>query len=188
MYFTSTRSPRNVTSAQAIARGLAEDGGLFIPSEFPKISGELIDRLIDMDYKARAREVLALYLTDFTADEIAQEADFFSFGTNDLTQMTFGFSRDDAGKFLDAYYDAKIFENDPFAKLDQTGVGALMQMAVEKGKKVRPELHCGICGEHGGDPMSVEFCHRIGLDYVSCSHFRVPIARLAAAQAAIREG
>ena len=123
-----------------------------------------------------------------TADEIAKEAEFFCFGTNDLTQLTYGFSRDDAGKFLDAYYDAKIFENDPFAKLDQTGVGALMQMAVEKGKKVRPELHCGICGEHGGDPMSVEFCHRIGLDYVSCSPFRVPIARLAAAQAAIREG
>ena len=122
-----------------------------------------------------------------TADEIAKEAEFFCFGTNDLTQLTYGFSRDDAGKFLDAYYDAKIFENDPFAKLDQTGVGALMQMAVEKGKKVRPELHCGICGEHGGDPMSVEFCHRIGLDYVSCSPFRVPIARLAAAQAAIRE-
>ena len=123
-----------------------------------------------------------------TADEIAKEAEFFCFGTNDLTQLTYGFSRDDAGKFLDAYYDAKIFENDPFAKLDQTGVGALMQMAVEKGKKVRPKLHCGICGEHGGDPMSVEFCHRIGLDYVSCSPFRVPIARLAAAQAAIREG
>ena len=123
-----------------------------------------------------------------TADEIAKEAEFFCFGTNDLTQLTYGFSRDDAGKFLDAYYDAKIFENDPFAKLDQTGVGALMQMAVEKGKKVRPELHCGICGEHGGDPMSVEFCHRIGLDYVSCSPFRVPIARLAAAQAAIKDG
>ena len=122
-----------------------------------------------------------------TADEIAKEAEFFCFGTNDLTQLTYGFSRDDAGKFLAAYYDAKIFENDPFAKLDQTGVGALMQMAVEKGKKVRPDLHCGICGEHGGDPMSVEFCHRIGLDYVSCSPFRVPIARLAAAQAAIRE-
>ena len=123
-----------------------------------------------------------------TADEIAKEAEFFCFGTNDLTQLTYGFSRDDAGKFLAAYYDAKIFENDPFAKLDQTGVGALMQMAVEKGKMVRPELHCGICGEHGGDPMSVEFCHRIGLDYVSCSPFRVPIARLAAAQAAIKDG
>ena len=123
-----------------------------------------------------------------TADQIATEAEFFCFGTNDLTQMTFGFSRDDAGKFLDAYYDAKIFESDPFAKLDQTGVGQLMEMAVEKGKKVRPSLHCGICGEHGGDPSSVEFCHKIGLDYVSCSPFRVPIARLAAAQAAIAEG
>ena len=122
------------------------------------------------------------------ADEIAKEAEFFCFGTNDLTQMTFGFSRDDAGKFLDAYYDAKIFENDPFAKLDQNGVGKLMDMAVKLGKGQRPELHCGICGEHGGDPSSVEFCHRIGLDYVSCSPFRVPIARLAAAQAAIAEG
>ena len=120
-----------------------------------------------------------------TADEIATEADFFCFGTNDLTQMTFGFSRDDAGKFLDAYYDAKIFENDPFAKLDQTGVGKLMEMAIKLGKPVNPKLHVGICGEHGGDPSSVEFCHKIGLDYVSCSPFRVPIARLAAAQAAI---
>ena len=119
------------------------------------------------------------------ADEIAKEAEFFCFGTNDLTQMTFGFSRDDAGKFLDAYYDAKIFENDPFAKLDQEGVGKLMDMAVKLGKGQRPDLHCGICGEHGGDPSSVEFCHKIGLDYVSCSPFRVPIARLAAAQAAI---
>ena len=122
-----------------------------------------------------------------TADEIAKEADFFCFGTNDLTQMTYGFSRDDAGKFLNAYYDAKIFESDPFAKLDQTGVGQLMEMAVKNGKATRPELHCGICGEHGGDPSSVEFCHKIGLDYVSCSPFRVPIARLAAAQAAIAE-
>ena len=122
-----------------------------------------------------------------TADVIATEAEFFCFGTNDLTQMTYGFSRDDAGKFLDAYYDAKIFENDPFAKLDQTGVGKLMEMATTLGKKVRPEMHCGICGEHGGDPVSVEFCHKIGLDYVSCSPFRVPIARLAAAQAAIKE-
>jgi len=122
------------------------------------------------------------------ADEIATEAEFFCFGTNDLTQMTFGFSRDDAGKFLDAYYDKKIFENDPFAKLDQTGVGKLMKMAIDLGKPVRPTLHVGICGEHGGDPTSVEFCHKIGLDYVSCSPFRVPIARLAAAQAAIAEG
>ncbi len=120
-----------------------------------------------------------------TADEIAAEADFFCFGTNDLTQMTFGFSRDDSGKFLDAYYDAKIFENDPFAKLDQTGVGKLMEMAIKLGKPVNDKLHVGICGEHGGDPSSVEFCHKIGLDYVSCSPFRVPIARLAAAQAAI---
>ena len=120
-----------------------------------------------------------------TADEIAKEADFFCFGTNDLTQMTFGFSRDDAGKFLNAYYDTKIFENDPFAKLDQTGVGKLMEMAIKLGKPVNPNMHVGICGEHGGDPSSVEFCHKIGLDYVSCSPFRVPIARLAAAQAAI---
>jgi len=121
-----------------------------------------------------------------TADDIAKEAEFFCFGTNDLTQMTYGFSRDDAGKFLDAYYDAKIFENDPFAKLDQTGVGKLMEMSVKMGKAVRSNIHCGICGEHGGDPVSVEFCHNIGLDYVSCSPFRVPIARLAAAQAAIK--
>ena len=122
-----------------------------------------------------------------TADVIAEEAEFFCFGTNDLTQMTFGFSRDDAGKFLEAYYATKIYENDPFAKLDQTGVGMLMEMAVAKGKAARPGLHLGICGEHGGDPVSVEFCHKIGLDYVSCSPFRVPIARLAAAQAAIKE-
>ncbi len=121
-----------------------------------------------------------------TADQIAEEAEFFCFGTNDLTQMTYGFSRDDAGKFLDSYFDAKIIENDPFARLDQTGVGQLMEMAIEKGKKVRPTLHCGICGEHGGDPSSVEFCNKLGLDYVSCSPFRVPIARLAAAQAAIK--
>ena len=122
-----------------------------------------------------------------TADVIAEDAEFFCFGTNDLTQMTYGFSRDDAGKFLNAYYDAKIFENDPFAKLDQVGVGKLMEMAVTLGRKTRPDLHCGICGEHGGDPTSVEFCHKVGLDYVSCSPFRVPIARLAAAQAAVKE-
>ena len=121
-----------------------------------------------------------------TADAIAEEAEFFCFGTNDLTQMTFGFSRDDAGKFLPAYYRNKIYEFDPFARLDTTGVGRLMEMAVDLGKKTRPNLHCGICGEHGGDPSSIEFCHKIGLDYVSCSPFRVPIARLAAAQAAIR--
>ena len=121
-----------------------------------------------------------------TADEIAGEAEFFSFGTNDLTQMTFGFSRDDAGKFLPAYYDAKIYESDPFARLDQTGVGAFIQMAVEKGRRTRPDIKLGVCGEHGGDPLSVEFFHKLGLDYVSCSPFRVPIARLAAAQAAIK--
>ena len=137
------------------------------------------------DMKYEVGTMIEIPRAALLADEIAKEAEFFCFGTNDLTQMTFGFSRDDAGKFLDAYYDAKIFENDPFAKLDQNGVGKLMDMAVKLGKGQRPELHCGICGEHGGDSSSVEFCHRIGLDYVSCSPFRVPIARLAAAQAAI---
>ena len=140
-----------------------------------------------VDLKYEVGTMIEIPRAALLADEIATEAEFFCFGTNDLTQMTFGFSRDDAGKFLNAYYDNKIFENDPFAKLDQTGVGMLMEMAVEKGKKVRPELHCGICGEHGGDPSSVEFCNKIGLDYVSCSPFRVPIARLAAAQAAISQ-
>ncbi len=140
------------------------------------------------DMKYEVGTMIEIPRAALTADDIATEAEFFCFGTNDLTQMTFGFSRDDSGKFLNAYYDAKIFENDPFAKLDQTGVGKLMEMAIELGKKTRPELHCGICGEHGGDPSSVEFCHKIGLDYVSCSPFRVPIARLAAAQAAIAEG
>ena len=139
------------------------------------------------DMKYEVGTMIEIPRAALLADEIAKEAEFFCFGTNDLTQMTFGFSRDDAGKFLDAYYDAKIFENDPFAKLDQNGVGKLMDMAVKLGKGQRPELHCGICGEHGGDPSSVEFCHKIGLDYVSCSPFRVPIARLAAAQAAIAE-
>ena len=139
------------------------------------------------DLKYEVGTMIEIPRAALTADEIAKEAEFFCFGTNDLTQMTFGFSRDDAGKFLDSYYDNKIYENDPFAKLDQTGVGKLMEMAVELGKKVRPDMHCGICGEHGGDPTSVEFCHKIGLDYVSCSPFRVPIARLAAAQAAISE-
>ena len=139
------------------------------------------------DLKYEVGTMIEIPRAALTADDIAKEADFFCFGTNDLTQMTFGFSRDDAGKFLDAYYDAKIFENDPFAKLDQTGVGKLMEMAIKLGKPVNPKLHIGICGEHGGDPTSVEFCHKIGLDYVSCSPFRVPIARLAAAQAAIAD-
>ena len=138
---------------------------------------------VELDYEVGT--MIEIPRAALTADEIAKEADFFCFGTNDLTQMTYGFSRDDAGKFLGAYYDAKIFENDPFAKLDQTGVGKLMKMAIELGKPENDKLHCGICGEHGGDPVSVEFCHNIGLDYVSCSPFRVPIARLAAAQAAI---
>jgi len=137
------------------------------------------------DLKYEVGTMIEIPRAALTADDIAKEAEFFCFGTNDLTQMTFGFSRDDSGKFLNAYYDAKIFENDPFAKLDQTGVGKLMEMAIKLGKAERPSLHCGICGEHGGDPSSVEFCHKIGLDYVSCSPFRVPIARLAAAQAAI---
>ncbi len=140
----------------------------------------------DSDLKYEVGTMIEIPRAALTADEIAKEADFFCFGTNDLTQMAFGFSRDDAGKFLDAYYDAKIFENDPFAKLDQTGVGKLMEMAIKLGKPVNSDLHIGICGEHGGDPSSVEFCHKIGLDYVSCSPFRVPIARLAAAQAAIQ--
>jgi pyruvate,orthophosphate dikinase len=139
------------------------------------------------DLKYQVGTMIEIPRACLTADEIAKEADFFCFGTNDLTQMTFGFSRDDAGKFLNAYYDAKIFENDPFAKLDQNGVGKLMDMAIKLGRPANDKLHIGICGEHGGDPTSVEFCHKLGLDYVSCSPFRVPIARLAAAQAAIAE-
>jgi len=141
-----------------------------------------------MEMKYLVGTMIEIPRAALTADDIAKEAEFFSFGTNDLTQMTFGFSRDDAGKFLGAYYDKKIYENDPFAKLDQVGVGKLVEMAAKLGRATRPDLHLGICGEHGGDPSSVEFCHRVGLDYVSCSPFRVPIARLAAAQAAIRSG
>ena len=139
----------------------------------------------DMHYKVGT--MIEIPRAALTADEIAKEAEFFSFGTNDLTQMTFGFSRDDAGKFLGAYYDKKIYENDPFAKLDQVGVGKLVKMAADLGKQTRPDIKLGICGEHGGDPSSVEFCHRVGLTYVSCSPFRVPIARLAAAQAALKD-
>lgn len=141
-----------------------------------------------LDLKYHVGTMMEIPRACLTADEIAKEAEFFSFGTNDLTQMTYGFSRDDAGKFLGAYYDTKIFENDPFAKLDQVGVGKLIQMAIKLGRGARPDLHVGICGEHGGDPSSVEFCHKVGLDYVSCSPFRVPIAKLAAAQAALNEG
>ena len=146
---------------------------------------EIANAGVKLDYEVGT--MIEIPRAALTADEIAAEADFFCFGTNDLTQMTFGFSRDDAGKFLNAYYDTKIFENDPFAKLDRNGVGKLMKMALELGKGANPKLHCGICGEHGGDPSSVEFCNDIGLDYVSCSPFRVPIARLAAAQAAIKQ-
>ena len=137
----------------------------------------------DMKYKVGT--MIEIPRAALTADQIAKEAEFFSFGTNDLTQMTFGFSRDDAGKFLPEYYAHKIFESDPFAKLDQTGVGRLVKMAADLGRSVRPDIKLGICGEHGGDPSSVAFCHQVGLNYVSCSPFRVPIARLAAAQAAI---
>ena len=158
----------------------------FVKESVVKTADEVI-AAAGADLKYQVGTMIEIPRAALTADEIAKEADFFCFGTNDLTQMTFGFSRDDAGKFLNAYYDTKIFENDPFAKLDQTGVGKLMEMAIKLGKPVNPNLHIGICGEHGGDPTSVEFCHRIGLDYVSCSPFRVPIARLAAAQAAIKE-
>ena len=159
----------------------------FVKNVVVKTADEEI-KAAGIDLKYEVGTMIEIPRAALTADEIASEAEFFCFGTNDLTQMTFGFSRDDAGKFLGAYYDAKIYESDPFARLDQKGVGKLMKMAVELGKGERPSLHCGICGEHGGDPTSVEFCHQIGLDYVSCSPFRVPIARLAAAQAAIREG
>ena len=153
-----------------------------------KVVCEVADKLIqesEFDMKYHVGTMIEIPRAALTAGDIAKEAEFFCFGTNDLTQMTYGFSRDDAGKFLDSYYDNKIYESDPFAKLDQKGVGQLIEMAAKKGKATRPDIHLGICGEHGGDPSSVEFCHKIGLDYVSCSPFRVPIARLAAAQAAI---
>ena len=158
----------------------------FVKNIVVKTADEII-AAAGSDLKYEVGTMIEIPRAALTADDIAKDADFFCFGTNDLTQMTFGFSRDDAGKFLNAYYDTKIFENDPFAKLDQVGVGKLMKMAIQLGKPVNPKLHIGICGEHGGDPTSVEFCHEIGLDYVSCSPFRVPIARLAAAQAAIKE-
>ena len=151
-----------------------------------KTADEIISS-VKSDMKYKVGTMIEIPRAALTADEIAKEADFFSFGTNDLTQMTFGFSRDDAGKFLGAYYDKKIYESDPFARLDQTGVGKLVSMAAKMGRETNPHIHLGICGEHGGDPTSVEFCHKVGLDYVSCSPFRVPIARLAAAQAAIKE-
>ena len=157
----------------------------FVKNVVVKTADEVIrESGIDLQYLVGT--MIEIPRAALTADKIAQEAEFFSFGTNDLTQMTFGFSRDDAGNFLEAYYQRAIYESDPFAHLDQEGVGQLVQMAVEKGRQTRPNIKLGICGEHGGDPSSVEFCHRIGLAYVSCSPFRVPIARLAAAQAAIK--
>ena len=151
-------------------------------------TAELVKKEKGSDITYHIGTMIEIPRADLKADQIATEAEFFSFGTNDLTQMTFGFSRDDAGKFLDDYYKRKIYESDPFARLDQTGVGQLVQMAAEKGRSVRPDIKLGICGEHGGDPSSVEFCHKVGLTYVSCSPYRVPIARLAAAQAAIANG
>ena len=157
----------------------------FVKDVVTKVADQMIaDAGIEMEYHIGT--MIEIPRAAVTADEIAKEAEFFSFGTNDLTQMTFGFSRDDAAKFLGAYYEHKIYEFDPFAKLDQVGVGALIKMATEKGRSVRPNIKLGICGEHGGDPSSIEFCHNIGLNYVSCSPFRVPIARLAAAQAALK--
>jgi pyruvate,orthophosphate dikinase len=159
---------------------------IFVKNIVVRTADELIKES-GVDLKYLVGTMIEIPRACITADEIAKEADFFSFGTNDLTQMTFGFSRDDAGKFLDEYYAKKIFESDPFARLDQAGVGKLVEMAVTLGKKAKPDLKLGICGEHGGDPSSVEFCHRTGLAYVSCSPFRVPIARLAAAQAALKD-
>ena len=150
---------------------------------------ETADKIIaeaGVDMKDKVGTMIDIPRAALTADKIAEEAEFFSFGTNDLTQMTFGFSRDDAGKFLTSYYENKIYENDPFARLDQEGVGQLVKLAAEKGKAVRKDIILGICGEHGGDPTTIEFCHNVGLTYVSCSPYRVPIARLAAAQAAIK--
>ncbi len=148
-------------------------------------TAELVKKEKNSDIEYHIGTMIEIPRAALLADEIAEEAEFFSFGTNDLTQMTFGFSRDDAGKFLDAYYKSKIYESDPFARLDQNGVGQLVKMSCEKGRQVRPNIKLGICGEHGGDPSSVEFCHKAGLTYVSCSPYRVPIARLAAAQAAL---
>ena len=150
-------------------------------------TAELVKKEKGSDIQYHIGTMIEIPRTALTADEIAKEAEFFSFGTNDLTQMTFGFSRDDSGKFLDSYYKAKIYESDPFARLDQTGVGKLVEMAAKLGRQSRPDIKLGICGEHGGDPSSVEFCHKVGLNYVSCSPYRVPIARLAAAQAALSE-
>ena len=202
MLFRSAMQTRAVIKAALAVKGRHADWNI-VPEIMIPLTGEVkeIKFVKDVVVKTADEELAAAgmnmkYLVGtmieipraaLTADAIATEAEFFSFGTNDLTQMTFGFSRDDAGKFLPAYYDNKIYESDPFARLDQVGVGKLVEMACKLGRATRPDIHLGICGEHGGDPSSVEFCHRVGLDYVSCSPFRVPIARLAAAQAAIRD-
>ena len=157
----------------------------FVKNVVVKVADEIIANS-DTKIEYHVGTMIEIPRAALLADEIAEEAEFFSFGTNDLTQMTFGFSRDDAGKFLGAYYDTKIYEQDPFAKLDQRGVGKLIKMAAELGRKTRPDIKLGICGEHGGEPSSIEFCHKVGLTYVSCSPYRVPIARLAAAQAAVK--
>ena len=155
-------------------------------SNIVKATAEKVKEEKGSDLKYLVGTMIEIPRAALTADEIAKEAEFFSFGTNDLTQMTFGFSRDDAGSFLPSYYEKQIFDNDPFERLDQVGVGKLVDMACKLGRSTRPDIHLGICGEHGGEPSSVEFCHRTGLDYVSCSPFRVPIARMAAAQAQIK--
>ena len=185
---------KNVNPDECVAVGAAIQGGVLV-GEVKELkyvkdivveTAELVKKEKGSDMEYHIGTMIEIPRAALTADAIATEAEFFSFGTNDLTQMTFGFSRDDAGKFLGAYYEKKIYEQDPFARLDQVGVGQLVKMAAEKGKATRPNIKLGICGEHGGDPSSVEFCHNIGLTYVSCSPYRVPIARLAAAQAAIK--
>ena len=196
LYMLQCRSgKRTAQAALKIACDLVDEGMIDEKKAVSMIDPRNLDTLLHPQFDAAvlkkapaiAKALPASPGAALTADEIAKEADFFSFGTNDLTQMTFGFSRDDAGKFLGAYYDKKIYESDPFARLDQAGVGKLVSMAAKMGRETNPHIHLGICGEHGGDPTSVEFCHKVGLDYVSCSPFRVPIARLAAAQAAIKE-
>ncbi|MBE6052825.1 MAG: pyruvate, phosphate dikinase, partial [Clostridium sartagoforme] len=165
---------------------IGEEKELEFVKEVVVETAELVKQEKNSDIEYHIGTMIEIPRAALIADQIAEEAEFFSFGTNDLTQMTYGFSRDDAAKFLGSYYENKIYEQDPFAKLDQTGVGQLVKMAAEKGRSVKSDLKLGICGEHGGDPSSVEFCHNIGLDYVSCSPFRVPIARLAAAQAQVK--
>ena len=180
------RLPEVLKSAGCDAVYLISDPGLKGVGVVDRVEKIITEAGSSMKYKVGT--MIEIPRAALTADDIAQEAEFFSFGTNDLTQMTFGFSRDDAGKFLASYYDRKIYESDPFSRLDQVGVGRLVKMACELGRQTRPDIHLGVCGEVGGDPSSVEFFHKVGLTYVSCSPYRVPIARLAAAQAAIKAG